>query len=509
MDDLRRKDEQFLCPYCRENHVADLKSHKFHYILRSLGSTEMKAIQKKFHLNFSDENDRRDKALLFAAIGASHEEFSAVIKDMKGKNDINKDELLVCLAEAVCLARMNNHKDLARSIGCCIAHLIYCNQVSLESGKEDFDLIESTRRIHCFRVERVYTQRTELFLINRNYGETPPNVNSYLIDLLFADFEYPLNPMAIKLPEIDEADMKNVDNGKKLPVTFGDDEKIDVWIKAVNVEESTVRFLKERSLYTGYELENEAKLCYRMSSEHPICLNLVRFFFPKDELLYIQKENGDRMFYVPMEFCEESNLRDYGNISDFRSALEALLQIALALRCLHDYGIVHRDVASRNVFLRKLPGGTLVYKVGDFGVAVFTSGSERVASSSFAVSKDNDQTEFDVILGEAGHYLEEEHYELESRGKPMYDKMRCDKILDVKSFRKMLEDKVFKFETEAAKKLKSLLLMQNDFHAIVQVLQDGLKKSGSKVESLKFLSVSGVSEAFKPEPICPCCKVEF
>jgi len=76
----------------------------------------------------------------------------------------------------------------------------------------------------------------------------------------------------------------------------------------------------------------------------------------------------DDMFYVTMEFVEGTTLR---SVIDRRGTLGATAMLAIAkqladaLKCAHDEGIIHRDIKPQNLLLDAT--GTL--KVMDFGVA--------------------------------------------------------------------------------------------------------------------------------------------
>lgn len=72
-----------------------------------------------------------------------------------------------------------------------------------------------------------------------------------------------------------------------------------------------------------------------------------------------------------MRFYPRGNLRDtlYGNIEiHLESRLRYMLCLANGLSFLHERGIVHRDIAARNLLLED--GGTI--RIGDF-VGAFSS----------------------------------------------------------------------------------------------------------------------------------------
>lgn len=71
-----------------------------------------------------------------------------------------------------------------------------------------------------------------------------------------------------------------------------------------------------------------------------------------------------------MEFCEEGTLESL--IAATEHGLPELLvrkysfQLVAGVACLHDHGIVHRDIKTANIFLTE--GGNCL-KIGDFGSA--------------------------------------------------------------------------------------------------------------------------------------------
>jgi len=73
-------------------------------------------------------------------------------------------------------------------------------------------------------------------------------------------------------------------------------------------------------------------------------------------------------YCLVLEFCEGGSLKDYlksnAKINE-RQNLEFIQRICEGLSHLHKYGIIHRDVAARNVLLSK----DLKPKISDFGMA--------------------------------------------------------------------------------------------------------------------------------------------
>jgi len=81
--------------------------------------------------------------------------------------------------------------------------------------------------------------------------------------------------------------------------------------------------------------------------------------------------------YIVMEFCNQGDLqrmikryKDKGESSLPEKRIWSIfLQIVLGLHYIHKRRVLHRDMKSANVFLKKEPGGKHVVKIGDLGVA--------------------------------------------------------------------------------------------------------------------------------------------
>lgn len=103
--------------------------------------------------------------------------------------------------------------------------------------------------------------------------------------------------------------------------------------------------------------------------------NLARFLFAEKRIManfehpFIVKmhyafQNNDRLF-VLMDYCEKGDL---GNLVTRLTDLQLKIlacELVLAIKALHDKGIIHRDIKPNNVFVS--PDGHI--KVGDFGLA--------------------------------------------------------------------------------------------------------------------------------------------
>lgn len=84
-----------------------------------------------------------------------------------------------------------------------------------------------------------------------------------------------------------------------------------------------------------------------------------------------QGETGDGSLYLVMELLEGETLADvveHGKVSVERT-LRILIQVARALARAHDLEVIHRDLKPENIFLARMPDGSEVVKLLDFGIA--------------------------------------------------------------------------------------------------------------------------------------------
>jgi serine/threonine protein kinase len=100
---------------------------------------------------------------------------------------------------------------------------------------------------------------------------------------------------------------------------------------------------------------------------------------PNVAALYDFSRLPDGSYYMVWEFIDgvtlEEWLRRYGALPAPR-ALDVAQQVLGGLAEIHAQGIVHRDLSPDNIMLRELPGGRLVAKIIDLGIA------KRVASET-------------------------------------------------------------------------------------------------------------------------------
>ncbi len=84
-----------------------------------------------------------------------------------------------------------------------------------------------------------------------------------------------------------------------------------------------------------------------------------------------QGETGDGSLYLVMELLEGETLADvieHGKVPVERT-LRILIQVARALARAHDLEVIHRDLKPENIFLARMPDGSEVVKLLDFGIA--------------------------------------------------------------------------------------------------------------------------------------------
>lgn len=84
-----------------------------------------------------------------------------------------------------------------------------------------------------------------------------------------------------------------------------------------------------------------------------------------------QGETGEGSLYLVMELLEGETLADvveHGRVPLERT-LRILIQVARALARAHDLEVIHRDLKPENIFLARMPDGSEIVKLLDFGIA--------------------------------------------------------------------------------------------------------------------------------------------
>lgn len=103
-------------------------------------------------------------------------------------------------------------------------------------------------------------------------------------------------------------------------------------------------------------------------SQHPNIVGLIDLF-----------ENSD-YYYIVLEYMQGKDLFDYIQYRSFKinehRVKQLAYQIGIALKFLHNYGIVHRDLKLENVMMSD-NGETAVPKLVDFGLAKMIGPNEK------------------------------------------------------------------------------------------------------------------------------------
>src|SRR5215471_4212944 len=93
---------------------------------------------------------------------------------------------------------------------------------------------------------------------------------------------------------------------------------------------------------------------------------------PNVAALYDFSRQPDGSYYMVWEYIDGVTLQEWlrrNGPLPVRRALEVAQQVLAGLAEIHSQGIVHRDLSPDNIMLRELPGGRLVAKIIDLGIA--------------------------------------------------------------------------------------------------------------------------------------------
>jgi serine/threonine protein kinase len=116
--------------------------------------------------------------------------------------------------------------------------------------------------------------------------------------------------------------------------------------------------------------------------------------------------------YLVMELLEGATLETKLSRGDALSLIEVqelVRQVARALDCAHDEGVLHRDLKPANIFLARDENGQMLAKVLDFGIAQFMKGRASI---------DSPCTDRELIFGTPGYMSPEQalgHVDLDGR----------------------------------------------------------------------------------------------
>ena len=98
----------------------------------------------------------------------------------------------------------------------------------------------------------------------------------------------------------------------------------------------------------------------------------------KNVIELYQKFESENSYIFEFEYCEgnlfEEIINKKGGLEGDKKFLrQIILDIAKALKTMHDKGIMHRDIKPNNIFLNHLDEsqGQIVTKLGDFGCSIF------------------------------------------------------------------------------------------------------------------------------------------
>ncbi|CAF0842801.1 unnamed protein product [Rotaria sordida] len=156
----------------------------------------------------------------------------------------------------------------------------------------------------------------------------------------------------------------------------------EVWLVSPNSNSSSIKsrikqyVLKRLDLHSSLNnplqndianAEREAKLLSTL--KHPNIVSYIESFRSNDGFLNIVMaycEGGDLFTKLKEKKTNKESLTE-------NQIIEWFIQICMALQCIHDRNILHRDLKTQNIFLTK----NEVVKVGDLGIArVLESGNE-------------------------------------------------------------------------------------------------------------------------------------
>ena len=127
--------------------------------------------------------------------------------------------------------------------------------------------------------------------------------------------------------------------------------------KTASNESLVVRFIKESKAFA--------------SLKHPNIISIYDVVF-----------EGPELPYIVMELAEGCNLKSYiikkGGRLSTKETVDFSLQIASALKCIHDADIIHRDVKPENAVFTSEG----VIKLTDFGVAILSDDDKSVSKTT-------------------------------------------------------------------------------------------------------------------------------
>ena len=175
-----------------------------------------------------------------------------------------------------------------------------------------------------------------------------------------------------------------VDNRYRLVKPLGSGGMADVYLAHDNILERDVAL---KVMSTRYATDEEFVERFKREAQSAAALS-----HPNIVSIFDRGESEDGTYYIAMEYLPGGTLKDRimsKGALPARTAAAVALQIAEALQCAHERGVIHRDIKPHNILITE--SGDV--KVTDFGIA-------RAASSST-------MTRTGSILGTA-HYISPE-----------------------------------------------------------------------------------------------------
>lgn len=124
-------------------------------------------------------------------------------------------------------------------------------------------------------------------------------------------------------------------------------------------------------------LNREAELLSRIEHDHVLAFH--ESFFE------------GRNYFIVTEYCEGGDLKDFlkskkneGFQLEEKLIIEMTAQLLSGLDCVHSHGIIHRDLKTRNVFLRKINNDVnkIHLVIGDFGISKAILETNSVSSAN-------------------------------------------------------------------------------------------------------------------------------
>lgn len=130
--------------------------------------------------------------------------------------------------------------------------------------------------------------------------------------------------------------------------------------------------LKKMSRKEAAQTEQESSLLARL--KHP---NIVTFWES-----FTETSKGVSYLWIAMDFADGGDLDHMikarrGRLMPETQAMQLFVQIALAMKHVHDRKILHRDLKTQNIFLTKAG----IVKLGDFGIARVLRNTGELAST--------------------------------------------------------------------------------------------------------------------------------